>query len=266
MQLHALGVDSEKSQKVLRFCVLSTVMLSCELKTLGMNYEDRQRLTDNMWDKLTSMKGLKTVNKFRYATDTEQELMADVNDPTGQMWLWVASLLGRMSQDGDIPAPNTPTYGRIMNLCQVSQESVRHIRFTRHVKVPFLYVHTLATLVHLTNFVFAVALGLTWGTSWGGIQAYARTFYASNPNPKDATIKMPTEHVQAIITETLKCVLAPVLYHMFFLMGCEIMSPFQSEAACIPVQKLLNKLNQDLADAERLAKNPPCWVMPKFLR
>merc|ERR1719272_1158450 len=53
-----------------------------------------------------------------FAGAAETEVLQLVDDPASLVWIWVASLVGRMAQDGEIPGMPTPTYGRIMNLVQ----------------------------------------------------------------------------------------------------------------------------------------------------
>lgn len=264
MQLHALGCDQERSTKVLRYGVISSIMLIQELKTLGMTETDKKATDAVIWRKLLTMPNINTENRFRYLTETEQDLLQGTRDVSGQMWLWVGSLIGRMAQDGDVPPMQSPTYGRILNLCQTAQASLRQVRYARCVKVPFIYVHTLATLVHVTNGLFAVSLGLALGTSLEGIMAYARTYGDTTPDPKDLKLIMPVQQVQTLLIETIKCVLAPLLYQAFFLLGCGISSPFANEDTAIPVNKMLTKLTSDLSDGEKLARNPPSWEMPAF--
>jgi hypothetical protein len=264
LQLHAMGADKERTTKVLRYGVISSMMLMHELKTMGMQETDKKEIDAVQWRKLRTMKDIDTVNRFRYLTETEQDLLEGTRDICGQMWLWVGSLIGRMSQDGDLPPMQTPTYGRVLNICQTAQESLRQVRYARCVKVPFIYVHTLATLVHITNGLFAVSLGLVVGASAEGLMAYARTYVDSTPDPKDLKLIMPAQHVQTLIIETIKCLLAPLLYHAFFLLGCGISSPFNNEDTAVPVSRMLSKLTTDLSDGEKLARNPPTWNMPSF--
>merc|ERR1719352_269659 len=84
------------------------------------------------------------------------------------LWMWVASLVGRMAQDGDIPPMASPTYGRIMNIAQNAHGGIRTVKQSIYVQAPFTYVHTLAILVHVNNIIsvasFGVGLGLTVGT------------------------------------------------------------------------------------------------------
>jgi len=264
LQLHALGADQERSTKVLRYGVISSVMLIQELKTQGMKESDRKPIDAVLWRKLLTMPNVDTENRFRHLTKTEQDLLEGTRDIAGQMWLWVGSLIGRMAQDGDVPPMQSPTYGRILNICQTAQESLRQVRYARCVKVPFVYVHTLATLVHITNVLFAITLGLVFGSSVEGIMAYARSYSDTTPNPKDLKLIMPVQQVQTLVIETIKCVLAPLLYQAFFLLGCGISSPFNNEDTSVPVNKMLTKLTTDLSDGERLARNPPRWTMPSF--
>merc|ERR1719272_1248639 len=68
----------------------------------------------------------------------------------------------------------SPTYGRIMNLAQHGHEGIRQVRANISVQAPFIYVHMLATLVHINNLLNAIAFGMTCGATIGVSLAYVR--------------------------------------------------------------------------------------------
>merc|ERR1719321_918051 len=114
------------------------------------------------------------------------QTMQKVSDRAGLCWVWVASLLGRLAQDGDIPPMASPTYGRLITLAQVAQEGIRKVRVSVAVQSPFVYVHTLVFLVHVNNIFCAVAFGCVLGTGIAAICArnniyiWPETFVHSN--------------------------------------------------------------------------------------
>jgi predicted membrane chloride channel (bestrophin family) len=262
MQLHALGVNKEQANTCLRYGVMSAVILINDLKRMGLKAEESSAKEDAMWAKLSSLPQTRE-NQFYAVSIKEQELLKGTNDTPGQLWTWIGSLIGRLALDGDVPPMASPTYGRLINLCQIAQDEIRIIRAAMFVKTPFLYVHTLATLVHVTNFLFAVALGFVLGTSLEGIVKYAESYWYPE-GYTDAKLKRPNEEGQTIIIELLKCVLAPMLYQAFFMLGCSVSSPFANADSCIPVNRMLSHLRDDLLDAEVLANNPPHWEAPSF--
>jgi len=100
------------------------------------------------------------------------------------MWVWVGSLIGRMALDGDVPPMPSPTYGRIMNLAQAAQGGLRQVRTSIVVQMPFVYVHTLACLVHLNCILLAMTMGLALGTTSHGIRQYVHHYYyEEHPDP-----------------------------------------------------------------------------------
>merc|ERR1719321_2260004 len=99
------------------------------------------------------------------------QTMQKVSDRAGLCWVWVASLLGRLAQDGDIPPMASPTYGRLITLAQVVNDGIRKVRVSVAVQSPFVYVHTLAMLVHINNIFCAISFGSVLGTGIASIFA-----------------------------------------------------------------------------------------------
>merc|ERR1719382_1065633 len=102
---------------------------------------------------------------------TKSELLAlrDTHDPAAMMWVWVSGLIGRLAQNGFIPPMQSPTYGRIMNLCQQAHSGIREIAGAMKVQTPLIYTHMLATMVHVNNLLNAVTFGIVLGLSTGTI-------------------------------------------------------------------------------------------------
>jgi len=266
MQFHALGADRHTTRMCLRYGVISAAMLIQDLKQSAMKPDARVVAEQKIWQKLVSLPRDNDC-RFFHVTENEHEMLRGVEDVPGQIWVWIGSLIGRMAVDGEVPPMASPTYGRIMNLCQLAQNSIRQVRTAMSVRTPFIYVHTLATLVHVTNVLFAVSLGLVIGSSMEGIIWYAKSYWY---DPLDETaplaghISLPTEKWQSTIVELLKCVAAPMLYQAFFMLACSVSNPFSNADASVPVNRMLWSIRVDLADAEWLADNPPCWETASF--
>merc|ERR1719247_2913250 len=109
----------------------------------------------------------------------ERELLESVSNLPEQMWTLLSSLLGRMSQDGDLPPLASPSWLRMLAVCTEADDGIRKVRMAIEVQMPFVYVHTLAALVHVINILFAITLGLTVGSSVGGIVSYTKYWYFS---------------------------------------------------------------------------------------
>jgi len=264
MQLNTLGAPQERLDMCMRYGVLSTYFLSSEFRHLMLKPHEREEQTQATWDSLEN-----SDDEFLTVSTEERAIMANVRDVPGQMWLWVGSLVGRMAEDGEIPSMASPTYGRIMNLAQCAQEAIRDARMSIIVRTPYVYVNTLAVLVHITNLMFAVSLGLTLGLSIGSIIYYARKYTYPLAGYDVAQLVAPASNsaisIQSIIIETLRCSFAAVLYQAFFELGLIISTPFTSSEARIPVNRMMKNLLRDLEDARRLASKVP-WERPMFKR
>merc|ERR1719443_2203062 len=66
--------------------------------------------------------------------------------------------ISRAAQDQQVPHMGSPTYGRLVIIAS-------------RVQLPFVYVHTLALLVHCNNILCALSFGCTIGTSMAAILA-----------------------------------------------------------------------------------------------
>ena len=58
------------------------------------------------------------------AADTIIRKLQDVQDPCPHLWLWIASFMGRLASDGEIPPMASPTYGRIVALANDAQNAL----------------------------------------------------------------------------------------------------------------------------------------------
>merc|ERR1719223_671812 len=168
------------------------------------------------------------------------------------LWTWVASLIGRMSQNGEIPPMASPTYGRILNIVQEAYGSIRNVRSLQMVKAPFIYIHTLAILVHVNNILNAISFGIVLGISLGG------TFVS---DPKKSTLA--NMHM-SLFMQFCFSMLAPVLYLALLDVSICISQPFTYHDAKIPAIRFIRSLEADLQKAASLGNSPPLWEKPSF--
>merc|ERR1740121_1053548 len=75
--------------------------------------------------------------------------------------------MGRMSQDGEVPARKSGVYGRVVHYALTAKGGLDKAKATVGVQMPFVYVHTVATIVQVNNLLAAVSLGLTLGATFG---------------------------------------------------------------------------------------------------
>merc|ERR1719446_2022887 len=106
-------------------------------------------------------------NQTTLLSKREADVLRQTRDPPGMMWMWVAALIGRLAQDGWIPGMATPTYGRIMSLCQLAHGGMRQVKASISVQAPLTYTNMLATLVHINNLLNAITFGIVSGLACG---------------------------------------------------------------------------------------------------
>lgn len=257
-QLRVLGVEQGRANLAARYGVVSAWLLNFQMRQLGKPLSEQPAAREAMWEEMMS-----SPSEFSKLLPKEVEQLKDVSDYPGLVWIWVGSLVGRMAEDGEIPGMASPTYGRIVQLAQDAQGGMRHVRSTVLVQMPFAYVHTLATIVHINNILSAISFGLTLGASLGSVFVHLNPglhLWNMEPHPNHLMI----EDVQFITIQFFKCFLAPIVYQSFFEIGLGIAQPFVRSDGAIPVERLLRKLEADLQDADRMLDEPPSWKKPCF--
>lgn len=270
MQMHALGVDNDKIEHVVRYGIVSCVFLVSELEMAVDTPAIKQAKGEMMWLHLRQ-RGL--------LTDKEAPILEPLDDRASLIWIWTASKIGRYAQDGDIPPMNSGTYGRIMQLCQSAQDGIRQVRASISVQIPFIYTHMLACLVHLNNILCALTFGLTLGSGLGailshyGIHSPLVTYVYTKHDPGESS-KFFAVHSsanpsvgasgQAIFLSMFTCLVAPFMYQAFLQIALSLAQPFGSEEAAIPTDALIMKLRADLEHMERMSDNTPGWEKPIF--
>lgn len=259
MQLHTLGVEKEKIDLCMRYSVLSAKFLVHELKIRKLPDDKKREATAALWRHLES-----GPSEYTTLLPGERAILEPIADRPGQMWIWVGSLVGRMAMDGDVPPMASPTYGRIMGLAQAAQEGLRQVRTSIVVQMPFVYVHTLACLVHLNCILLALTLGLAVGTTTHGIRQYVHHYYYEDHPDPSVQIQPLTAQLQALIVETLKGLLGPLLFQAFLEIAISVVSPFSDSDAAIPVQRLTHGLEKDLHQSFDMAEKAPHWEKPRF--
>lgn len=263
MQLHALGVEEEKIWRVTRFGLLACECLIQDLEVSFCSPEDQKSLYDKFWGHAES-RGL--------VNEQEREIMGKSGDKAGLLWVWVASYIGRLAKDGDIPPMLSPTYGRIMTLTQNAQDGIRTVKTSVGVQIPFIYVHMLATLVQLNNILCSLTLGLTMGASLGAIGAYyglRSPLYWSVPLAESTTT--PGQAMQAMMVSMFACLTAPLMYQAFLQISLALAQPFAIDGvgdnhgeAAVPSEHWMSEMIVDLQAMEMLSKTTPGWEAPNW--
>jgi len=158
----------------------------------------------------------------------------------------------------------SPTFGSLVADCQTAQDSLRSVENEVSVQTPFIYVHTLAIVVHCNNILAAITFGLTLGASLGvvlaqgGVHWYVVTVEHTSEKPLAKVI-------ENIIISVITCFVGPLLFQAFLLIGFSISAPFQMSEASIPTDTLLDRLENTLLEGSEVARNlPGGWEPPSF--
>jgi len=257
MQMTALGVAHERSETLSRYGILSAWLLHLSLnlesdegasgKSVKGEAQDNDRV-GKLWEKLDQ-------HRPQLALPQEKQKLMQHQECYALLWTWVASLIGRMSQDGEIPPMASPTYGRILNIVQEAYGSIRNVRALQMIKAPFIYVHTLAILVHVNNILNAISFGLVLGITFSGTFA----------DEKYSIGKRQRAHLySSLFMQFCFSMVAPILYLALLDVSVCISQPFTHHDAKIPAMKFIRSLEEDLKNAAQMGDNPPHWEKPYF--
>jgi predicted membrane chloride channel (bestrophin family) len=251
MQLSALGVAREKIDNCSRFGVISAWVLQKQLKMEAKG--SRQNQEGSLWDEFESGDMDEAFGKL---APSELELLRDIHDPASLLWTWAASFVARLAQDGEIPPMQSPTYGRVMQHVVDAHRSIRQVRSSLSIQAPYIYVHLLASLVHINNLVNAIGFGIAWGSAMA--EAH-KILHHGGQSQKEEAIH---DAEQLWLSFFYSC-LGPLIYQAMLEVGIVIAEPFRSEDAQIPITRLLQGLEKDLHDGNRMAASTP-WQRPSF--
>jgi len=259
MQMTALGVSQERSETLSRYGILSAWLLHLSLNSECVSRPSTPDVNPTKEsEKERIAKIWKQVEELRpnLVQEDEKQVLMQYSECYALLWTWVASLIGRMSQDGEIPPMPSPTYGRILNIVQQAYGSIRDVRAVHMIKAPFIYIHTLAILVHVNNILNAISFGLILGIA----------FTTGNADSKSGV--RFDRHWSAVLTSVFMSfctsMLAPVLYLALLEVSVCVAQPFTYADAKIPGHRFIRALEDDLKSASDLSDHPPLWQKPCF--
>eukprot|EP00747_Dinoflagellata_sp_TGD_P027092 gnl/TRDRNA2_/TRDRNA2_132380_c0_seq4.p1 gnl/TRDRNA2_/TRDRNA2_132380_c0~~gnl/TRDRNA2_/TRDRNA2_132380_c0_seq4.p1 ORF type:complete len:512 (-),score=87.57 gnl/TRDRNA2_/TRDRNA2_132380_c0_seq4:87-1622(-) len=258
MQCHALGVPPARENFLVRFGVLSVVLLHMELVIASRPQIEHITVKRRMWLALENERpGL--------VLPQEKNMLRTTDEASGLIWTWVASLVGRMAQDGDIPPMASPTYGRMLNLVQAAHSGIRSVRSSMVVQAPFIYTHLLANLVHLNNILNSLAFGMLLGVTIGTI-TQANTPKAERPPQmtRGATDNQAARDIQNLTIGFFFMMVGPIIYQALLQVSILIAQPFNNFDAMVPVLKLLEELERDLREGWKFSECTPSWDKPNY--
>jgi len=253
MQMFALGVEHEKIEKLNRYGLLSAWLLHFSLNSgcsknprLETETKSEAQQKEELWNKLEE-------NRPHLVHSQEKALLFHYKDCYGLLWTWVASFIGRMAQDGEIPPMASPTYGRIINIVEWAYGSIRDIRSLHRIKAPFIYVHTMCVLVHVNTMLNSLSFGLVLGTT-------VQVALGSDNSPY---MKKLPRMVAGLFMQFCIGMVAPFLYLCLLEVSVCISQPFTFMDSKIPSANLLLRLEDDLNNSKEFADNTK-WEKPRF--
>lgn len=256
MQLHALGVDQASCDLCVRYGLLSGWILKRILEI----EQDATVDPTMMLQEITAENNDVKLGSVPQLLPREAETLQNMRDPALAIWTWISSFIGRMAQDGEIPPMQTPTYGRIMNLCQQAYNGIRGVTASVKIRQPFVYVQMLTSLVHINNILNAIAFGVVVGVASSGWLIRNKLHYfkppiRGNQNERD---------LQFTIITFLICAIGPLLYQALTTISISLSVPFANDIGRIPVHRILKMLEQDLHESKKMVDVCPKWKRAYF--
>jgi len=264
MQLSALGVPKVRIAMCMRYCIVSAHCLNIDLCCQTLPTDQRIEFKRKKWEKMLT-KEKDSLAVYSHANQSlakiyqkEKEMMEGLDDPSQTLWVWVTSLITRMSADGEIPPMPTPTYGRTIALAEKAYNGIREVRASVCVQPPYVYVQMMAMLVNVNNLINAISFGMTLGVA---------LIILKESGPKAAA-----RGVQDLLISFILSLVGPFLYQALLEVAVCIAQPFAgasddeevSSAGRIPTEKLIFQLEKDIRDADFMSANLPSWEQPCF--
>jgi len=272
MQFTALGVPEKETVLCLRYGFASAWLLYGQLLVETKRGPEAIIERELMWEKMAKkVAHIDRSGKTPMLEANEIEALKITRDPPGMMWMWVAALIGRLAQDGWIPPMPTPTYGRVMNLCQSAHAGIRQVRGNISMQAPLTYCHMLATLVHINNLLNAFTLGVVSGLGIAttmiahGWHWYGRDVVLGKSAERavDASTRESEQDLQTMLVTFLYCFFGPLLFQALLMISMQLAQPFESEDAKMPMHRLLHMLEIDMCNGRDLVDHMP-FERPAF--
>mmetsp|Transcript_152660 Transcript_152660/g.292347 ORF Transcript_152660/g.292347 Transcript_152660/m.292347 type:complete len:378 (+) Transcript_152660:221-1354(+) len=253
MQLATLGVPEAQRALCMRYSFAAAWLLYGHLllesnASADGDVQERAR----MWQIIGQKKSpLERSHHEKLLHESEIAFLKTTRDPPGILFMWIAALIGRLAQDGWIPPMASPTYGRIMTLCQSGHAGIRQVRAAVSVQHPLIYSHMLATLVHINNILNAVTLGIVAGLSIGTtLKAHGLNIHPSlEEHGSEKALKYSEQDLQNLVITFFYSSLGPLLYQALLTISMHLAQPFSSLDSRMPLHRLCHQLELDMVNA-----------------
>eukprot|EP00440_Ansanella_granifera_P013005 gb/GFBE01014127.1/.p1 GENE.gb/GFBE01014127.1/~~gb/GFBE01014127.1/.p1 ORF type:complete len:273 (+),score=67.59 gb/GFBE01014127.1/:1-819(+) len=268
MQFIALGVPKKEESHILRHAFASAFLLYEQLlfdnKRLALDFSEEAEKA-LMWQKVSETPALMCEDGQMLLDSDQIEMLKCTRDPPCVLWTLIAAHIGRLAEDGWIPAMATPTYGRVMNLCQCAHAGIRTVRASICVQTPWNYAQCLAALVHINNALNSMILGLVSGL----VLATTLQRYSVGGYTGSVSLQEMERECSGFFVTLMLCTIGPVVYQSLLLIGLSLAQPFEDEDARIPMDRLLAQLELDMCDSMNLIdrmKHMSKFTPPAFKR
>jgi hypothetical protein len=154
------------------------------------------------------------------------------------------------------------SYDRIVTLVLDGLSAVSSLRTLLHFQFPFIYMHMLAFMVHMANFLTAIGTGVTLGLLFA--RTRAENFRAADS--KLTTLPDPS----AVMNEVLFFLVQAFFYQAFLSIGAALSFPVATEnskqAYRLPFEPMVQALDRQLSIMNELAGDSPDYSTPRGVR
>lgn len=262
VQFAGLGVPVAKSDIIIRYAFASAwILYSMLLVDTKVGRKEKAEELEKIWQECSKKTWLDEsvgdldpmfLDQERgdlapqpLLSRNEINLLATARDPACMLFMWVSALLGRYAKDGIIPGQATPTFGRLMDLCQAGHGAIREVKATLSIQSALVYAHFMATLVHINNVLNSITLGLVTGVVmalvWQG-DGKGGAAEIWNELMKDG---------QNFTITLLVTTVGPTVYYALLLISLDLASPIDASGAAIPVPTLLHRIEVDVIQSRK---------------
>jgi len=224
MLASSLEIRDDQRATLARRGVLSVRMLETELT----------RPTDEMFKK--RFDELQEMGKI-----TSEERMILEKTPLDQrsFFTWVL-ISNYLKQFHNLMDPIS--YDRIVTLVLDGLSAVSNLRTLLHFQFPFIYMHMLAFMVHMANFLTAIGTGVTLGL------LFARTRAENFRKSDEKLVSLPDP--SAVMNEVLFFLVQAFFYQAFLSIGAALSFPVATEnskqAYRLPFEPMVQALDRQL--------------------
>eukprot|EP00931_Biecheleriopsis_adriatica_P116584 TRINITY_DN9220_c0_g3_i2.p1 TRINITY_DN9220_c0_g3~~TRINITY_DN9220_c0_g3_i2.p1 ORF type:complete len:407 (+),score=87.38 TRINITY_DN9220_c0_g3_i2:50-1270(+) len=263
MQLNALGVPKNRLHMCIRYCLVSAYSLHHDLVCQTLHHVERVEYKKQIWEKMLvtadqlpdSSEAYKKTGSLAKVYEDEMEVIFQIEDPAQTLWVWVTSLITRMSADGELPPMSTPTYGHLIVLAEKAYNGIREVRASVVVQPPFVYVQMMAMLVNINNIMNAMTFGMTFGVTL-------------SLELKEGITAVSGHVLQDVLISFFLSAIGPFLYQALLEVAVCIAQPFgggsEDTAGRINTARALEQVEKDLRDAELMSDRIVYWERPSF--